>query len=283
MPPTRDQFIPPVGQPPAWRDRLITLVRRRKWRGFLRLYSLFKPIHARRQLRVVTRYGSQFFLTPWDSVDTHVISEGFYESEVLDSVRPALAARDSVLWVVGSNFGLHAVTAKFLHPDAVVVAFEPSPAMGVRLLENCDLNSLKLDLHAYALADSNSTLPFYANASGNPGMSTLHPTDLKNYDHRFVVATRTAAEVIAQGLAPAPTAMIVDAEGAEIEVLRGFGSLLAAPSLRLVVFEAENDFLGGRVSTELHALLTGAGFTLRKLERNEDTAHNLSNFVAEKR
>ena len=82
----------------------------RGWRGFARLYGLLKPAGGRRALRASTRYGSQFFLEPFDNVDSHVLAEGFYESEVLEAVRPVLG-RGAVLWVVGANFGLHAVTA----------------------------------------------------------------------------------------------------------------------------------------------------------------------------
>ena len=274
-----DLFIPAAGQPPSWRDRLLVAHRRRGWRGFIRLYTWLKPITGRRQLRTVSRYGSQFFLTPWDSVDYHVLKEGFYESEVLEALRPALDQPGAVLWVVGANFGLHAVTAKYLHPAATVVAFEPSPAMGARLIEHCELNQLKVDLHAYALTDANGALPFFANASGNPGMSTLHPVNVSDYHHKFFVATLSAADVIARGLAPAPTVMLVDAEGAEAEVLRGFGSHLAAPTLRTIVFEAGDDFLVTKQPADLYALVTDAGFSLRQLVRNEDTAHTLSNFV----
>jgi FkbM family methyltransferase len=278
----RDTISPPAGSPPSWRDRLVTLFRRRGWRGDTRVYDLLKPISARRQIRTETRFGSQFFLTPWDSVDTHVISEGFYESEVLDTIRPTLAPPSAVLWVVGANFGLHAVTAKFLHPTATVVAFEPSPSMGARLLENCELNRVHVDLHSYALGDRNGALPFFANASGNPGMSTLHPIESFSYDYKIFVASLAAADVIARGLAPSPTSMIVDAEGAEIEVLRGFGSLLSSPTLRMIIFEAENEFLERPASRELYALVTDAGFRIRKLERNEQTAHSLSNFAAQR-
>lgn len=275
-----DPIIPAPGQPPSWRDRLIVKFRREGYRGFVRLYALLKPITGRRQLRVTSRYGSQFFLTPWDSVDHHVVMEGFYESEVLEALRPGLSQPGAVLWVVGANFGLHAITAKYLHPSATVVAFEPSPAMGARLIEHCDLNKVKIDLHAYALTDTIGALPFFANASGNPGMSTLHPgDDTSNYQHKFVVATLAAANVIARGLAPAPTILLVDAEGAEAEVLRGFGPHLAAPALRTVVFEADNNFLRTGQPADLHALVTQAGLTLRQLARNEDTAHSLSNFV----
>jgi hypothetical protein len=141
---------------------------------------------------------------------------------------------------------------------------------------------VKLDLHAYALADTSGALPFFANASGNPGMSTLHPVDNLPYDHRFFVATITAAQIIERGLAPAPTAMIVDAEGAEIEVMRGMGAHLQEPALKVMVFEAENNFLERRAPADLYAVVTGAGFALRKLERREQTAHNLSNFLGMK-
>jgi hypothetical protein len=73
----RDPIFPPPGRPPHWRDRILTRFRQRHWRGFVRLYDLLKPIPGRRSLRVTTRYGSQFFLTPWDSVDAPVIAEGF--------------------------------------------------------------------------------------------------------------------------------------------------------------------------------------------------------------
>jgi FkbM family methyltransferase len=275
----RDVLTPGPNRPPAWRDRIVTLFRRRRWRGFVRLYDWLKPKTGRRNLRVVTRYGSQFFLNPWDSVDTHVIAEGFYESEVLEAVRPALGP-GAVLWVVGANFGLHAITAKRLYPETRVVAFEPSPAMGARLLEHCELNALTLDLHAYALGEASGPAPFFVNTSGNPGMSTLHPVEAFSYDGSLAVAVLTGEAVIAQGRAPAPTALIVDAEGAEPEVLRGLGRHLASPALRTIVFEAPNDFLGRRVPADLHALVTAAGFSLTRLERREATAHASSNFLA---
>jgi len=274
----RDPIFPGPRQRPSWRDRLLLTFRRPNWRGFVRLYNWLKPITGRRQLRTVTRYGSQFFLTPWDSVDSHVIAEGFYESEVLEAIRPNLGP-GAVLWVVGANFGLHAVTAKYLHPETTVIAFDPSPAMGARVIEHGELNDVKLDLHAYALSDTAGALPFFANASGNPGMSTLHPVTTFSYDHKFVVATLTAAQVIERELAPAPTVLLVDAEGAETQVLRGFGRHLATPALKTLVFEAENAFLTTREPADLYALVTEAGFSLRVLARNEQTGHSLSNFV----
>ena len=278
----RDPIVPPPLHRPHWRDRIVTYFRKRNWRGFIRLYDLLKPIPARRSLRAPCRYGSQFFLTPWDSVDSHVIKEGFYESEVLEALRPQLGP-GKVLWVIGANFGLHTVTAKWLHPETRVVAFEPSPAMGARLIENCELNAVSVELHAYALSDSRGAFPFFANNSGNPGMSTLHPVASFSYENRFTVATLTAAEVIEHNLAPAPHVIILDAEDAETQVLRGFGGHLSDPNLTHIVLEAPNAFLESRKPEELYAMLDGAGFALSKLERRENTAHSLSNFLAVRR
>ncbi len=278
----RDPIVPPILHDPSWRDRLITHFRLHNWRGFVRLYDLLKPITARRALRVTSRYGSQFFLTPWDSVDHHVIMEGFYESEVLEAVRPHLGP-GKVLWVIGANFGLHTVTAKWLHPDIRVVAFEPSPTMAARLLENCELNAVSVDLHAYALSDGTGAFPFFANNSGNPGCSTLYPSPVSDYANRFMVATMTAASVIETQLVPPPDAIILDAEGSEEPVLRGLGRHLSDPGLTHIVVEAPNDFLTSRKPEGLYRLLDVAGFELSRLERNENTAHTLSNFLAVRR
>jgi FkbM family methyltransferase len=259
------------------RDRFLAAYLKRGWRGFSRLYDFLKPAAARRVIQARTIYGSQFLLTPHDNIDHHVLTEGFYESEVIDALRPDLDAPDAVLWVVGANFGLHAVTAKLLHPTARVLAFEPSPLMAARVLENAALNGIEIELHTTALADAIGILPFHANATGNPGMSTLHPVPGLVYDHRFNVATTTAAAVIEGGHGPAPTVLLVDAEGAEESVLRGFGPHLARSELRRIVFEADNDLLTR--PDALHALVTGAGFRIEKLVRHEQTAHALSNFL----
>ena len=270
---------PAPSSPVPWRDRILATFGRRGWRGFTRLQDWLKPAAARREVRFTTRYGSEFYLVPGDGVDRHVITEGFYESEVLEAALPHLGP-GTVLWVVGANFGLHAVTAKRLSPATRVIAFEPSPAIAARLLENAKLNAAPVELHAYALSGEAGALPFFANSSGNPGMSTLKPVESFRYDDHFVVATLSAADVVAHGIAPAPTALIVDAEGAEADILRGFGRGLAAPSLRIVIFETANDFLTEREPSELGTMLRAAGFSFRLLERRERTAHSLSNFSA---
>ena len=278
----REPLKPPAGRPPGWRDRLLAYHRRRGWRGFTRLLDLLKPPGGRREIRFVTRYGTQFLLVPWDVVDSHTIAEGFYESEVIEAVRPALQP-GSVVWFIGANFGLHAITAKVLEPACRIVCFEPNPRMGARIMENAELNAVAVELYALALADRTGSATFFANASGNPGMSTLHPVAGGAYDDRYTVAVDTAARLLAQGGAPFPRAVVLDVEGAELEVLRGFGDALADPRLECLVFEAENGLLEAGPGPALPELLGGAGFNhIERLTRREHTAHALSNFLAQR-
>jgi FkbM family methyltransferase len=272
-PPTRTKADP------GWRDRLLAAYYRRRFRGFLSLCKLLKNPGNRAEIEASTHYGSRFLLRHGDGIDRHVLAEGFYESEVLEAVRPHLAP-GAVLWVVGANFGLHAITAKLLHPTTRVVAFEPFPALCGRILENCRLNGLELELHSYALSDRSGSALFHAVIAGNPGRSTLHPTDADQYDQRFHVAVEIPAQIIDRGHAPAPTAMIIDAEGSELQILRGFGPHLFDPRLRAIVFEESNDFLNPDRPSELRSLLLSAGFEIRILVRAEFTAHFLSNYAA---
>lgn len=266
-----------------WRDRVLADWARRRWRGFLRLKSLLKPTGGGPAVLTSSRYNTRFHLTLWDSVDTHVLREGFYESEVIEALGPGLARQpDSVLWVVGANFGLHAVTLKYLHPAARVVAFEPSPAMTARLLENAELNGVALELHAYALSDTSGIQTFHANNLGNPGMSTLLPCNSRDYQQRFRVAVFRPSEIVAAGLAPAPDMMVIDAEGSELAILRGLGDLLAGDRLKTVIFEAGKHLLDSPRDA-LYRLLSDAGFTITQLQRRENTAHELENYLASKR
>lgn len=212
-------------------------------------------------------------------MDRCVIAEGFYESEVLEAVRSYLGY-GAVLWVVGANFGLHAVTAKLLYPATTVVAFEHSHAIAAHLLENAALNSAPVELHTYALSAGIAARPLFANSSGNPRMSTLYPIDTSNFDHRLIVATQRAADIIERRSAPASTVLIVDADGAKSDVLAGFARHLASPALRTIVFETANDFIETAQPAELHRLLCDAGIRLHRLSRRENTVHGLSNFAA---
>jgi FkbM family methyltransferase len=262
--------------PIALPDLLWAAWRRRKWRGFHRAWGWRIARGGARELLARSSYGPVFALDPLGYLDGFVLDQGFYESEVFEALRPELA-RGGVLWDIGANIGLHAVTAKVLFPAANVCAFEPAPTTMARLQRNAALNAVQPGLFTCALSDRPGIAVLHLGDQGNPGMSTLSPWSAYTYAGTCHVSTCRGDDLVANGAAPLPNVIKLDVEGHEPAVLRGLASVLRAPECRLAVFED-----GLEPDTETKRLLTAAGFKIRRLDRREATAHVLANFAAEK-
>jgi FkbM family methyltransferase len=260
-----------------WCDRFLANHFRHGRRGFISGFRIFRRLTGRGTLRMAARYGACFELSPDDYVSSVVLREGYYESEVMEALRPFFGP-DAVFWDVGANFGLHAVTAKFLAPAMSVIAFEANPRMAGQIQRNAALNQVEVKLAPLALG-SNSTPARLHIAAGNSGMSTLHPVEKNAYHDTITVPAARGDELVARGTYPAPTVIKVDVEGAEPDVLQGLGDLLRHPGLRAIVIEADAAFDPAKPHAVATPLQT-AGFTLRRLQRNEATGHPLANFLA---
>ena len=221
-------------------------------------------------------YGATFELRPEEYIDALVLREGYYEAEVIEALRPYLTS-GAVLWDVGANIGLHAVTAARLAPGVRVVSFEPNPAIFARLEHHVRLNQAAVSLHPLALGDADGETTLYVNTTGNAGMSSLVNT---NTGPGTRVRLARAETLVTAGAVPAPTVMKLDVEGAEAAVLRGLGGLLSAPALQAVVFETAADLLTDPSRCPATRQLLAAGFSVRALPRAQSAAHLLANFLA---
>jgi FkbM family methyltransferase len=221
-----------------------------------------------------SRYGSRFLLDPLAYIDRRVLHEGFYESEVLESLLPHMHAR-AILWDIGANFGLHAATAAHLAPEATVVAFEPNPIEHARLLKHRAWNAPHLITSTLALSDRAGVLPLHLGPPGNSGMTTLGAWARETENGTVNVAVATGDDLIARGIFPSPTVIKLDVEGFEAAVLRGLAATLALPHCELVVFED-----GPSPDSEPKRILQKAGFMISPLTRRENTEHALANFAA---
>lgn len=259
---------------PDWSDRLLAYWWRRRKRGFITLRRLLRRTAP---VRYITPYGSTFLLDPLSYIDGIVLAEGFYESEVLDALRTA-ASSGAVVWDVGANFGLHAMTLARLAPGATVVAFEPNPAEHTRLLRHRVWNAPGVLTSTIALSSSSGMLPLHLGPAGNSGMTTLSPSTHGAYSGAIFVATARGDDLVAWGALPSPQVIKLDVEGHEAEVLRGLYAVLRSRECYEVIFEDALD-----VVTEPKRLLEEAGYHLICLERRERTAHPLGNFIARKR
>lgn len=259
-------------------DRFLGWWFRRGFRGFLTLRRLHRKTGGAERLLRRTPYGSVFRLSPQSYIDSIVLREGYYESEVLEALRPYLGA-GAVLWDIGGNFGLHAVTAKLLHPAATVVVFEPNPRMAEEILHHAELNHVEVLLRPEALAQSAGARTFHVNDSGNPGMSTLCAWAGGTYDRQITVPVARGDELVAAGDVPAPTVIKLDAEGGEADVIAGLGALLARPELRAIVFESHAG-LARAPDSPIAAALRANGFQFAPLSRHENSDHALANYLA---
>lgn len=264
---------------PTLHDRFLALHERVRWRGRAAVLALKRLLTGTTSVRFRARYGGTFDLHPGHFIDSIVLRHGFYESEVLEALRPHLAQPGAVYWDVGANFGLHAVTAKLLAPHCAVVAIEPEPALVARLVAHASLNDVELAVLPAALADADGRGTLFVHET-NPGASTLRPWSGTSYGHRADVDLRSARGLVESGQAPMPTIVKLDVEGAEEPALAGFGELLTHPELRALVVEA----VAGWPAVPAPPLerLATAGFAVRRLERREPTQHGLDNYIAER-
>lgn len=259
-------------------DFVLLAYRRSGMRGFFPLHRLWARFTGSPYIRVRSMHGALFEILPTGYVEKFLITHGFYESEVFEALDAHLS-KEGVLWDIGANMGLHAVTAKLKRPLATVVAFEPVQLLRARIESNAALNKVEISIWHEALSDVSGRRNLYI-PEGNPsGLASLKTPHADKWS-AVPIECRRADELIRSGTCPAPTVVKLDVEGAEQEVLEGFGSCLLEPSLRAVVFEGAPG-LENRGKTDAVAnILREAGFTLHQLNRNEPTEHLLQNYVA---
>jgi FkbM family methyltransferase len=214
--------------------------------------------------RVATSDGLFFDLDVENTMDWAVLDHGYYEREVLEAVLASLNG-SAVLWDVGANVGLHAVTVKHLRPDTTVIAFEPSPYTAARLIANADLNSAAVQVVTAALSDTTGIAELSVVSRGNSGLTSLRPWPDVRYENTILCPCTRADDLVAAGALPAPTVVKLDVEGFELEVLRGFGALLASPALGAIVFEAPGAAVTQADDYPVFETLRHAGFAIQPL------------------
>ncbi|HVW19981.1 MAG TPA: FkbM family methyltransferase [Opitutaceae bacterium] len=206
-----------------------------------------------------------------------VLTSGFYESEVIEALRGELRP-GAVLWDIGANFGLVAVTAARLEGAAQVVAFEPNRTEFRRLARHAAMNRCRIGLANCALSDVSGKMAFQPGPAQNSGMGRLGNDPDPRFGFQEQVPVATGDGLIQDGLQPAPTVVKIDVEGHELRALQGMAHALAHPRCRLVVFEDARD-----TASPVQALLRELGFEISPLERREATHHPLENLAARKR
>lgn len=226
---------------------------RRNLRGFgLLAKSLFK----RGRLRVDNKYGAYFYLDPYEKIDSSIIRFGYFDDDVYKALVENINEND-VLWDIGANIGLHAITIKKNFPLVSCLAFEPYPPNFTRLIENIKLNKLRIDCYNFALHDKLAIKRLYScyNNAGQTGFSQLE----HSYDTNTLIPAFSGDFVIKEFSLKKPNIIKMDTEGNELKVLSGFTNLFKSEELHTIVFECNEGL------KEIEKFFMKRNFTVRRL------------------
>ena len=160
-----------------------------------------------------------------------------------------LVGPDDCVWDVGAHHGyVTLVAARRVRSPRQVHAFEPSPLNQRMLLRHLQWNDLGgVRAHRLALSDFEGVARF-----GGDGSSQTFALD-RGAD---LVEVSSGAQIISTGLAPAPTFLKVDVEGAEVAVLRGLVDVLPGAVRMLIAMHSR------QAVEECRVLLEPRGFRL---------------------
>jgi FkbM family methyltransferase len=184
---------------------------------------------------------------------------------------------DDVLYDIGANVGAFTLIAARREPSATVVAFEPGYATFAHLCENVVRNGCQHQVIPISMPLwSETALVTMRYRSLEPGQSrhTVKPwrgpqraaPRAERYEQPML-GTRLD-DLVRQYALPAPTAIKLDVDGAELDVLRGAAQTLRAPSLQALLVEIARE-----IETDAFALIEQGGLAcVNRVDRDKDTA-----------
>ena len=208
-------------------------------------------------------------LAPW------LLMDGLWESHVTGWFHDVLESGD-VMVDVGANIGYFTVlAAQLVGPGGKVVAVEASPSLADKIRRNVAMNghrgtvtvwhraawsgSERLKLHERVHYGANSSLA----STGAANLEELADTEV-------TVEVEAVALDDLLGDLERIDLLKLDVEGAEVHAMEGLARTVAAhPEMTMMVeWAPEQIRLMGDDPGELVALLTGAGYGLRLMERD---------------
>lgn len=190
------------------------------------------------------------------SVRFFLESEGYVVADLVDTLRP-----DDVFYDVGAHIGFYTCLVSPVLEEGAVVAFEPDDRDRGVIRSNVARNHPdRISHHAVLLSDSNGEQPFRGESLADEEGELVDVWRLDDY--------RTEHDL------PAPTAMKIDVEGAELRALEGARKSLE--SVRACYIELHADDLMGRfgdTKADLYSFLEEEGFSVVELGRRGGEAH----------
>lgn len=174
-----------------------------------------------------------------------------YESEELELVHASIEANDRVL-EIGAGIGFIGIACARICGEDNILSYEPNPAMKPVIEANYALNAMRPNLRNRAVAtQSGETDFFFSDAVLSSSL----------IDRQQGNATRVEADAISDVIGEfQPTAIVMDAEGAEIDLLRACD----LENVSTIVVEMHPHVTGNDAVSKLCDYLQGLGFRKNK-------------------
>jgi FkbM family methyltransferase len=185
-----------------------------------------------------------------------------YEPDKQNAFRFLLRG-NSIFFDVGANVGLHSYYVARKFPQVKITAFEPLPGNAAYIRESVSLNNFKnISVVESAVSSSEGEAYFDENKNNSMGMLVARQTSLK-------VKLITLDNYVKQHDVY-PDVLKIDVEGAESEVLKGAGHLIAkaAPSFIIELHNPQQDL-------EVARILLAHGYSIFRLNEKSTTPVNM--------
>ena len=150
-----------------------------------------------------------------------------------------------IVFDIGANVGDWTAELILKLPKAQITAVEPNPYLFAKLERRFELFS-NIEVRQVAIANSHATLPFYAD-SIESAMGSLQFRNVLHLDYQFEPIANvkvTTLDAFTQGMFK-PTAIKIDVEGLELQVLEG--AIETLQDLSLIQFEFGGTNIDSRV------------------------------------
>lgn len=215
------------------------------------------------EVRLSAPHDLRTFTVVGPREDAGVIGEiqrsgGTYEPQVMEALRRLLPP-DAIVFDIGAHIGVFALALSRMVPQGRVFAFEPAEENYAYLQGNLARNGIgNVVAERSAVWDKAGTVPFVFSAAAPSGSFVSAASSREDAgDSLPVDAVRLDDYVAARHLRRVDLVMI-DAEGAEMAVLRGGAQTLTAhrPALLVEVNPVSLPRFGG---TSFHALVARLG------------------------
>jgi len=226
---------------------------RTDWAGTRLVRPLVNAVVPRDRTTVQVRSGgAEGALLVIDPREEKYYWTGTHEPAVQRALARELG-QGMTAWDVGAHIGfLTVIASRAVGEEGHVHAFEPHDDNRARLLETLRLNDLdNVSVHDVALSSQAGFVPFYRHR-----FTTSWSLDAERGQGHEVDVRCTTLDALAGSLG-APNLIKIDAEGVELEVLRGGQSVIAETRPVLIV-----EFSTDQLVDDARSILSDYSFEL---------------------